>query len=983
MVFWAVVAGALIGLCSNLGMSGLILGGFVGALMGTWLQNLLRAELNRTIELRTNGWPNGQTPAGAAPVAQTYPAPIEPDPAVQMPAAQAPPPEPTAPVTPPAPVFAAEPTPLPTPGIMTQAWPDAVPAQRSAAMPAAAADHAISSAGSSAGGGGDGADPYRDWLDDGPFDRARDWLMGGNMIVRAGLVVLFIGLVFLARLVVQAGLFPIEARLATIAAAGAALLALGFAKRITRPDFGLQMQGAGVAVLYLTVFAGARIYEVIPPGAAFGFMIVFAALGAALAVMQNSLTLAMASFLGGYAVPVLLGGRAETPTGLFTYMTVLNAGVMGIAWKKSWRPLNLLGFAATFLLASLWGFTSYTDQNFLICELFLGLSVAIYLATAMLYAHNTPGKLGNFADSTLLFGTAIAGFGLQEGLVHDKPYASAWSALAFGAVYLALAAWAMRRRREGMGLMAESMAAIGLGFVTLAIPLALDAKWTSAAWALEGAGAFWVGGRQARWMPRAFGLLLQALGAAIVLSTLKPNISATPFANDGFLTPLLIALPLLFTAWQLRWEMAHSGSAWARAWQPFEAAMEKPWFIGGFGFACVAIVQEAARLLPVTVVTEYSYPVSVLNPYEGAFAIMLGILALMALADWLGRRSDWRVANWPARLSLPLIGFTFLVTLVTGRYVVQMPDLACWTAALALHFGMLRRADLAPASAASRWNGAAHAASVWLITAMLADALFYAVDQADLWDSTWAGVVFLVAGIAVLLVLTLWAGRAAPLPGPNGLGWPRNVHARAYWWRAALPVAALVYVGALMGTAWAEGNTAPLPYIPLFNPIDLSVALALVALALWRRVVASAVPRPAFAALIAGPPALAAAALLGWVWINTVWIRTAHHYLGVSWESGKVISDPVVMSGFSVLWALLAMGLMLFAHRRHQRTAWLVGAALLAIVVVKLIFIDMSQAEGFARVVAFIGVGVLMLLIGYFVPLPPKGLETLAEPVAA
>ena len=54
------------------------------------------------------------------------------------------------------------------------------------------------------------------------------------------------------------------------------------------------------------------------------------------------------------------------------------------------------------------------------------------------------------------------------------------------------------------------------------------------------------------------------------------------------------------------------------------------------------------------------------------------------------------------------------------------------------------------------------------------------------------------------------------------------------------------------------------------------------------------------------------------------------------------------------------------------RSPWLLGAGLLVIVVVKLLFIDMAQAEGFARVIAFIAVGVLMLLIGYFVPLPPK-----------
>ena len=61
---------------------------------------------------------------------------------------------------------------------------------------------------------------------------ARDWLLGGNTIVRVGLVILFIGLSFLARYAVVAGLFPVELRLAAIGAAGIALLAVGFRKRL-------------------------------------------------------------------------------------------------------------------------------------------------------------------------------------------------------------------------------------------------------------------------------------------------------------------------------------------------------------------------------------------------------------------------------------------------------------------------------------------------------------------------------------------------------------------------------------------------------------------------------------------------------------------------------------------------------------------------------------------------------------------------------
>ena len=64
-----------------------------------------------------------------------------------------------------------------------------------------------------------------------------------------------------------------------------------------------------------------------------------------------------------FAVPILLGGESKTPVPLFTYITVLNLAILVIAWKKSWRPLNLLGFFATFSLAGLGGLSSYADQH--------------------------------------------------------------------------------------------------------------------------------------------------------------------------------------------------------------------------------------------------------------------------------------------------------------------------------------------------------------------------------------------------------------------------------------------------------------------------------------------------------------------------------------------------------------------------------------------------------------------------------------------
>lgn len=947
IVVWAAVAGFLLGWAADgFDGGGALLGGLIGAGMGHWLRVVLRAQIEAAVRAALDGvhLPLAGPTASAEPAAEP---PADPQ---RLPARAR-----TRPAA----------APLEADAARTSPWEPAAaqPAETPPAETLSADYHP--------------AEPADSGLAADLFRRARDWLLGGNTIVRAGLAVLFVGLVFLARLAANAGLFPIELRLIVIGLAGLALLLVGFGKRRVRPGFALSLQGGGVAVLYLVVFAATRGYAVMPPLAGFAFMILFAALGCALALLQDSLAMALASFLGGFAVPVLLGGHSETPLGLFAYLTVLNLAILVIAGRRSWRPLNLLGFVATFLLATLWGFTAYEPRHFVLCEIFLALSIAIYLAMALLYAHNTPGRLGNYADSTLLFGTALVGFGLQAGLVHDRPFASAYSALAFGAVYLGAAAWIVRRRAPGMRLLGDCLLAAGVGFVTMAVPLALAVKWTAATWALEGAGAVWVGARQARWLPRAFGLALQAVAGVMVLAALEPNVASLPLLNQGFLLPLLVAAPALFTAWLLRHPLPHSGSAPARAYAGVEPELGPPWFLAGFVMACLAVLREVGRMTPAGPAGAHRAAVPVLAAHWQIMAALLAILGAMALAQHVARRRDWAVAGWPARASLPLVALGFAGVLAMGRNVLDWPDALAWAAAAGAHLWLLRQA---PRGA---WTHAMHAAGPLLGTAMAANALWLGVERGALWDTSWAGVVFLVTATAILAALTRWAGASAGAPPPRAQRWPLADHARAYWWHAALVLAVLVYVGALLDAVLSEGVTAPLPYVPLLNPADLAALLALAVLALWRRTVcAAAVPPPA-ARDLCGLPGLVAGGALAFAIVNAAWLRTAHHALGVGWSPAALAGSQAVQSGLSLLWTLLAMGLMLFAHRRARRGAWLTGAVLLGVVVAKLVLVDMSGVEGIARIVAFIGVGVLMLLIGYFVPLPPRGDATPAVATGA
>ncbi|HXH15728.1 MAG TPA: DUF2339 domain-containing protein [Sphingomonas sp.] len=799
---------------------------------------------------------------------------------------------------------------------------------------------------------------------------ARGWLFGGNTIVRLGVVILFVGLSFLASYAAAAGLFPIELRLALVGAFGIALLVIGYRTRIARSEFALTLQGGGVAVIYLTLFGAARFYDLVPLPAAFALMIAVCALGCALALLQRSQALAVTAFAGGFAVPLLLGGDDGNALALFGYGTILNLAILFIARARTWRVLNLVGFFATFGIGGLWGASAYHPDQFWLAQGFLIVSVLIYVATATLYTRATPGRLGNAVDTTLLFGPALTGFGLEVALVGDRPFGTAFAALGFAALYLGVAAISMRQRREGLRLMNEAMLAIGIGFVTMAVPLALGVRWTSAAWALEGAGAFWIGMRQARWVPRFFGLLLQSVATLLYLANLHDNVAALPFVGPAFVGAMVIALSWFATAWFGRRAIPAGETRLAARYARGEALVGLPAFAAGFALWWIGWLLEATRLYPAA---ERGLPPSpVFSPGIQILLAMLPYVISAALFQAIGRRQDWRVATRPARVSVMALWLGFLATVALGENVLYFPGCLLWLVAIAVHGWMLYRGDQDLPTTQARWaSKASHVAGVWLAVGFVANMLWLGIDRAALWSTAWSDVTLLAGAVAVLAGLCWWAGPAIRADRTR-VHWPLDRHAIHYVWTAALPIALAVSAGALGLALLSSGDTAPLPFVPLLNPVDLMVALAAGVLVLWRRTVLAAETIPAEAATALAGGIWLPLAGLGFAAANGAWLRTAHHLAGIQWTSDRLLGSSLVETGIAILWTVIALTLMVVAHRRAQRTLWLAGAGLLGATVVKLLVVDLNATGGGGRIIAFIAVGMLMLLVGYLAPLPPK-----------
>ena len=112
--------------------------------------------------------------------------------------------------------------------------------------------------------------------------------------------------------------------------------------------------------------------------------------------------------------------------------------------------------------------------------------------------------------------------------------------------------------------------------------------------------------------------------------------------------------------------------------------------------------------------------------------------------------------------------------------------------------------------------------------------------------------------------------------------------------------------------------------------------------------------------------------MLGYGWFNLALLRTVSHYLNVPYAFDDLFASQFVQAMLSLVWSVTALLLMRYAARHTLRRLWIVGACLLALVVAKLFLVDLSNVGGVERIVSFLGVGALMVGIGYLAPYPSQ-----------
>jgi len=355
-------------------------------------------------------------------------------------------------------------------------------------------------------------------------------------------------------------------------------------------------------------------------------------------------------------------------------------------------------------------------------------------------------------------------------------------------------------------------------------------------------------------------------------------------------------------------------------------------------------------------------------------ALLLFITFTAVVFAWLGRARDWPMARLVTFLYLPGLILTGLLYFDnTGHFLYGLGWLG-WPLAIATQTGVLwlldkgEQAATAPADAeghvyvelllAREFTGAWHIVTLLLLSLWLALEVSWQVDVRTGGDWNLAA----AAAMPAILARLVWRCSAAPR-------WPVPAHPAAY-----LDSSLLLVGGLAVYLTWlcidTPGDSGGMRYIPVANPLDLATLLfiysAWSSFGACRRFSPASVPAGGLMVyrLLIG--------MAVFVLTTLALVRGVHHYTGLDWNVHTLFDSVRVQAALSVYWGVLGFAGMIGGARRAHRVMWLAGAGLMGLVVVKLFAVDLGNSGTVERIISFIATGILLLVVGYFAPAPPR-----------
>ncbi|HEY6271319.1 MAG TPA: DUF2339 domain-containing protein [Terriglobales bacterium] len=374
--------------------------------------------------------------------------------------------------------------------------------------------------------------------------------IGKVWLNRIGIMAILAGVAYFIKYAFDSGWIGPGGRVAVGLFAGIAIVL--WSERFRKKDlkaFSYSLKAVGIGTLYISLWGAFEVYHLIASGPAFFAMVVVTAATMVLAVTEDGEILAAYALVGGFSTPVLVSTGENHEVVLFSYVALLNLGMLATSAFKPWRRLMWGSALGTVILYAGWYDRYYTVDQRGLTVFFVALFAAIFAAIPLVTPLERSRSREGLSITLMLLplvnaaGLFLALFAMYE---HEKATLT-WYALGLAAVYLVLSSVLAQRRgsdKNTVQVVNLVHVAIAIAFITIAIPLKLDAHWITIGWLVESAVLLLIAVRTRADFLRYFAGATLALGVVRLLVFDSDHIQPTLVFNARFAT-YLVAIAIM------------------------------------------------------------------------------------------------------------------------------------------------------------------------------------------------------------------------------------------------------------------------------------------------------------------------------------------------------------------------------------------------------------------------------------------------------
>ncbi|MBE5320446.1 DUF2339 domain-containing protein [Pedobacter sp. MR2016-19] len=370
--------------------------------------------------------------------------------------------------------------------------------------------------------------------------------IGENLISKIGILILIIGVAIGAKYAIDHDMISPLTRIVLGYAVSVGLMAFAIKLKAKYENFSAVLVSGAIAIMYFITYAAYDFYSLIPQALAFALMVLFTSFTVVAAIKYNKQVIAHIGLVGAYAVPFLLSDGSGKVGILFTYMAIINIGILVLSFKKYWKPLFYASFGLTWIIFSAWRLDlSSTNNYFSLAILFSTLFFLTFYITNLAYKVSKKEVFG-FSDVIILLLNSFVYYGIGYLILSDNKNSAellGLFTLANAVIHFLVCLIIYKKNLADKNLFYLILAMM-ITFITMAVPVQLDGGWVTIFWVVEAAVLFYLARvkKIVIYEKLSFPLIFLAFFSLLEDWTTYydiyngNSITITPIINVGFLT---------------------------------------------------------------------------------------------------------------------------------------------------------------------------------------------------------------------------------------------------------------------------------------------------------------------------------------------------------------------------------------------------------------------------------------------------------------